>query len=174
MFEVPNWVHEFINKDGFHCTSCRLGFNGKGITGLGIKCAHSEPDRNVLFIEYSCTRCEQRTMVEIKDMELLEFAMRLATDDERMFEAVKEDGEKMEDDTDGKEKEKPKQKAKKRSGRSKITKDEYQSAVDMLSNCDYWEDWLSFIGADGSVQEESFRIQKMDGDESSDESEEES
>jgi len=148
MRDIPRWLEGYIQKDSYSCPDkeCMLPFDFKGVTGIGIK-DETTPNRlknSYLFIEYMCPKCDMRTIIQLHQMSLIEFATMVMDDFEDII------AEELEEE---KQKKVPKRdpkvpRAKKRSKGSKISREEMKKAKDIINNSATWEDFLGQIGAD--------------------------
>ncbi len=145
MLDLPMWLLRHIEKDNFKCPSCSVKFLKGGINIVGIKKAHRDDCKSVLFLEYKCHNCQEITMIELYEMSVLEFASEILSDlEDQSYVGMKQ--EKYNSSVNRKRT--GRRKARKRtSPKSKITKDEIKEVIGMIKKCDTWIDWLGEIGA---------------------------
>ena len=149
MREIPRWLGGYIQKDSYSCpneTECMLPFEIKGVTGIGIRDETIPGDRkkSCLYIEYICPKCSLRTVIELHEMTLLEFATMVLDD----FEDILTEELEKEKEQKKSKRDPNAPKAKKRLPGSKITREEVQRAKDIINNAATWDDFLGKIGAD--------------------------
>lgn len=147
MDDIPKWVMDIIEKDGFRCRKCSHDFQKKGIISLGVRKSHRNADVTVGFFEYQCPACNSISMIELPyEMTLIEFSSAVLQDIEDEVAEEIAMMERYENMKNAKKHDPNNKKATKRS-KSRITKAEQKTASKMLEECNNWEEWLERIGA---------------------------
>jgi len=134
MLDLPVWLKSAVPN--LQCPHCDHAMRDDSILSVGIRHSARDKVKTVLFFEYECYSCQNRSVVELNSMTLNEFATCLYTN------KVPD----VPDKTTG-----VKVPAKKKIGyhkmrRSKISDTETKKALDWIRSCDNNVDFLLGIG----------------------------
>lgn len=129
MLDLPVWLTSAVPV--LHCPHCNEGMKPGGILSIGIRSSARNRNNTVLFFEYECNSCQNRSIFEMNDMTLNEFAACVYNKKAPAETPPKQD---------------VKVPAPKREQKSKISDIEAKKAVDWIESCDKNFDFLLGIG----------------------------
>jgi hypothetical protein len=145
MHHVPTWILNLIEREDLLCHQCNFLFKLGNLMSIGIQESSQKPHNDMLCIGMFCSKCQELTIFEIKEMNLLEFSFEIVgkkTEDKVRVERAEE-----EDDDEKEEKKRgvPPMKKPIRT-KSKITSKEVQDSVRSLNAMKTHEEFLVAMG----------------------------
>jgi DNA-directed RNA polymerase subunit RPC12/RpoP len=142
MNNIPRWIVEMLKASKTSCSDCGTDFDKSGIMAIGIRALHTDESKDGVYVEYECPSCSAGRIMEFQHMTIEQFVMEVISEVE---EVVTEEAHSM---IDSKPKTHSKnKKAKKKVGKSKITQVEQDNVVEMMNECNNWEEFLKKINA---------------------------
>jgi hypothetical protein len=178
MKDVPKWVWRIIEAEPLACSKCEIPLESKDLISIGIMKSSISHGVYKLSIGLKCSKCQDVTIYELKEMSLIEFAFELlegkaeeASDESQDLSDVDFEDDFLEEDNDSLEElssqisaedQKPFHRItpKKKNKKTKITQKEMNEAVRFLNKSRYFEDILIAMGA----SPEDFINKKNTGD----------
>jgi len=178
MLDIPQWILKTLNEEKLLCHKCKNTMGEKNIRACGVRNSFKNKQKEVLFLEVFCKKCEELTIYEIDDMGLIEFSFEIIEEMERqaeeeqsndqmekkmteeeeeydLFEGVSENNSRRKNKVNNSNKPNKKRK-------SKITNKEIKDIITFLNNGGkkrYHDDFLIELGL--SPEEiDSYKIKK--------------
>ena len=170
----PKWIIDTIGSVGYRCLSCSAKFSAKGVEGAGIKDSTSDPNKQVLYIQYQCPSCKERNIIEFQEMDFSEFVSQGGSDSDEGFpeddegspDFIEQEVERRQKRSKKRNSSSKKAKRKSKILNSRITLKETKAAKKLLRECETHEDFLRAIGAyehnDPDAYKENFKIDSGD------------
>ena len=155
MKNIPNWILTALKNNKFNCHNCNKILTRKNLKSLGIKESVGDSLSESLFIELVCVSCNGMTLFEIREMDLLEFAIMILDGVESERDVVEKDGEVIDDLSQTSlsdaffaeaEQQRPKRKPPKRKKKSKITLKEIKESVKKIQDVKNHDEFLELLG----------------------------
>lgn len=148
MHHVPTWILNLIEREDLLCHQCNILFKLSNLMSIGIQESNQKPHNDMLCIGMFCSKCQELTIFEIKEMNLLEFSFEIVgkkTEDKVRVEKAEEEDD-VEENRDDKKRHEIHSNKKPIRTRSKITSKEVQDSVKFLNSIKTHEEFLVAIG----------------------------
>lgn len=75
MKDLPDWLAKLAKK--YECPRCHLPIDIEKIVGLGVKQSYKDKNREVIFFEYLCDKCDDMYVFEIDFADMKDFLPKL-------------------------------------------------------------------------------------------------
>ena len=154
---TPDWIYEDIKNEKLECHKCKKRFASRDLRSIGIRQGFDNKEES-MYIELYCKKCDNTTLFELQEMDLVEFSLSVMQDvdilDEEMFSKGKTEDENFLEHPSKEMFEKLEKRMNrmnrdlkdKKNNKSKITSAEIKEAVKFLNSTDCHEDFLIAIG----------------------------
>jgi hypothetical protein len=86
MRDIPYWILKTLRDEKIICYKCKKNMNSDHVRACGVRDSFKGEDKEVLFLEIHCVKCNEITIYEIDDMGLMEFAFEMMEEMERQAE----------------------------------------------------------------------------------------
>ena len=151
MLNTPNWIIEILRSDKFVCAHCKAPFRPTDIKACGLRVSFRSDDKQVVFVEYHCSRCKkQPTLLELQNLSFEEFAESILDDDDGI------DRDAGEDEGDSTEEQKERRRIVRPTSKSKITQREIDSFKKTLHQSKTYDEFLTALG----MEPEEFELNR--------------
>ena len=158
MKNIPAWIIKALKKETVKCHYCKEIFGDRSITAVGIRKGQDLENKEFLFVELFCKKCNKTTLFELTEMYLEELACEILGIDENLD--IEELSDILETEVENyiskeqeqekeKEKDKPtlkKSKKKVSALKSKITAKEIKEGIEFLNSINSHDDFLVELG----------------------------
>lgn len=133
MKNVPDWVLKLLSSGKISCAKCSKNFDQDDLISVGVQESVENPHEDMLVLGALCKHCHEITMVELKQMSLLDLA----------FEIIESDN------TESQESSNPKSSSSnqhQKNIKSKITEKDVKEAREFLKKMKYNDELLYAMG----------------------------
>jgi len=150
MKNIPAWIIKALKKETVKCHYCKEIFGDRSITAVGIRKGQDLENKEFLFVELFCKKCNKTTLFELTEMYLEELACEILGIDENLD--IEELSDILETEVENyvlKEQDKPapkKSQKKVSSLKSKITLKEIKDGIEFLNSINSHDDFLVELG----------------------------
>lgn len=83
MKDVPQWIEKFLDEGKINCGRCNKKFGASDLVSVGIQEGAENPDDDMLALGVYCEDCHEMTIIELKEMSLMDLAFEIIESDKR-------------------------------------------------------------------------------------------